>query len=94
MPQADDTLACQFKPLRKDDYPVTFTDVQWQRLLTAFPDGVCDYSRPGVSQHGATAWQTYQDARGNVVYGGRPLRRAPASKPLRSKKRRAARRSR
>jgi hypothetical protein len=92
MPLADDTLACQFKPLRKDDYPVTFTDEQWSRLQATFPDGVCDYSRPGVSQHGATAWQTYQDARGNVVYGGRPLGPAPKSAPLRAKQRKARKR--
>jgi hypothetical protein len=85
MPQADDTLACQLKPLRKDDYPVAFTGEQWQRLQTTFPDGVCDYSKPGLHQHGATAWQTYQDAEGNVIYGGRPLGRAPASTALSTK---------
>jgi hypothetical protein len=82
MPQADDTLSCQLKALRRDDYPVTFTDDQWRRLQAAFPGGVCDYSRPGLSQHGATAWQTYQDASGSVVYGGRPLGAEPASAPL------------
>jgi hypothetical protein len=82
MPQADDTLACQLKPLRRDDYPVTFTDDQWKRLQATFPDGVCDYSKPGIGQHGATAWQTYQDAGGNVIYGGRPMGPEPASTPL------------
>src|SRR4051794_25585800 len=82
MPLADDTLACQLKPMRKDDYPVTFTDDEWKRLQAAFPTGVCDYSKPGVDQHGATAWQTYQDGAGNVVYGGRALGPEPASTPL------------
>ncbi|HWC39552.1 MAG TPA: DUF6351 family protein [Acidimicrobiales bacterium] len=82
MPLADDTLQCQLKPLRKDDYPVTFTDVQWQALQKAFPKGVCDYSRPGVSQHGTTPWLTYQDDQGRVVYGGRPLGPAPRSTPF------------
>src|SRR4051794_34116928 len=31
-PLADDTLDCQLKPLRKDDYNVTFTDDEWNRL--------------------------------------------------------------
>ena len=30
-PLADDVLQCQLKPLRKDDYPVTFTADQWSR---------------------------------------------------------------
>jgi hypothetical protein len=78
-PLTDDVLKCQLKPLRRDDYPVVFTDAQWQRLQQAFPSGVCDYSQPGVDQHGATPWLTYQDSGGNVIYGGRPLGPVPAS---------------
>jgi hypothetical protein len=78
-PLTDDVLKCQLKPLRRDDYPVAFTDAQWQRLQQAFPTGVCDYSRQGVDQHGATPWLTYQDSAGNVVYGGRPLGPTPSS---------------
>ena len=77
----DDVLKCQLKPLRRDDYPVTFTDAQWAALQKAFPTGVCDYSKPGVDQHGATAWLTYQNAEGAVVYGGKPLGPAPGSTP-------------
>ena len=54
-------------------------DAQWKELQGAFPGGVCDYSKPGVSQHGATAWLTYQDAKGRAIYGGRPLGPAPVS---------------
>ena len=81
-PKTDDVLQCQLKPMRKDDYPVTFTDDQWAELQTTFPDGVCDYSKPGVDQHATTPWLTYQDADGNVVYGGRPLGPAPTSTAL------------
>ncbi|MEA2438951.1 MAG: hypothetical protein QOH76_375, partial [Thermoleophilaceae bacterium] len=69
-PMTDDVMKCQLKPLRRDDYPVTFTDAQWKQLQQAFPGGVCDYGKPGVSQHGAVAWLTYQDKRGHVIYGG------------------------
>src|SRR5437763_1424593 len=79
MPLSDDVLQCQLKPLRKDDYPVSFTDAQWQALQLAFPNGVCDYSKPGVDQHGTTPWLSYQDVRGSVVYGGRPLGPPPRS---------------
>jgi len=82
-PLTEDVMKCQLKPMRRDDYPVTFTDQQWQRLEQAFPGGVCDYSKPGVDQHGATAWLTYQDKRGHVIYGGRPMGKAPVSKRIR-----------
>ena len=78
MPLADDTIKCQLKPMLHD-YPVTFTDAQWTRLQQAFPLGVCDYSVPGVSQRGALAWMGYQDAKGEVVYGGKPMAPAPVS---------------
>ena len=81
-PRTDDVLKCQLKPLRRDDYVLPFTDAQWTALRAAFPTGVCDYTRPGVAQHGATGWLTYQDARGGVVYGGRPLGPEPVSAQL------------
>jgi hypothetical protein len=76
---ATDTNKCQLKPLRRADYyPVTFTDEEWSQLETAFPTGVCDWSRPGVDQRNTIPWLTYQDANGDVVYGGRRLGPAPA----------------
>jgi hypothetical protein len=78
-PMTDDVMKCRLKPLRRDEYPVTFTDAQWSKLQETFPDGVCDYSKRGVSQRGAVKWLTYQDRRGEVIYGGRPLGRKPAS---------------
>jgi hypothetical protein len=81
-PLADDTLECQKKPLRKSDYAVTFTADQWKALKAAFPQGVCDYSKPGVDQHGATAWLTYQKPNGHVIYGGKPMGPPPHSTPV------------
>lgn len=70
-----DTNKCQLKPLnREDDYgPQAFTDEQWVQMQALFADGVCDFSRPGVSQQPTIAWQTYQDANGAVIYGGTAL---------------------
>ncbi len=74
-----DVQKCTLMPLRRTDYyPVEFTDEQWTRLQGAFPTGVCDWSEPGVSQVGTHAWQTYQQADGGVVYGGRRLGGSPA----------------
>jgi hypothetical protein len=75
---ATDTNKCALKPLRRSDYyPKAFTDAQWATLVKAFPTGVCDWSRPGVEQQATIPWQTYQDRRGGVIYGGRSLGRAP-----------------
>jgi hypothetical protein len=80
-PKTDDVLKCQLKPLDRSSYPVTFTDAQWQELQQAFPSGVCDYSKPGVGQGPTTTWKTYQDANGNVIYGGAALGPPPVSVP-------------
>ena len=82
-PMTDDVMKCRLKPMRRDDYPVSFTDRQWARLQQAFPGGVCDYSKPGVSQGGAVSWLTYQDRRGRAIYGGRKLGKAPKSRRVR-----------
>ncbi|HKP90370.1 MAG TPA: DUF6351 family protein [Thermoleophilaceae bacterium] len=80
-----DTNKCRLKRLlRTDYYPVEFSDDQWSRLKNVFPTGVCNWARSGVSQRGAIPWLTYQkDARGkHVIYGGRPLGKAPRSRAL------------
>jgi hypothetical protein len=75
-----DVNKCTLRPLRRSDYyPIAFSADQWARLQSAFPTGVCDWGRTGVSQTGAIPWQTYQDSAGNVVYGGRPLGPAPSN---------------
>jgi hypothetical protein len=78
---ATDTNKCQLKPLdRGDDYgPIGFNDEQWAQMQALFPDGVCDFSKPGVSQQGTLPWQTYQNAAGGVIYGGVPLSSPPAN---------------
>jgi hypothetical protein len=74
-----DVNRCRLKPLRRSDYyPISFTTDQWAQLEKAFPTGVCDWTRPGVDQQDTIAWQTYQDAGGGVIYGGRGLGPAPA----------------
>jgi hypothetical protein len=85
MPPADDTIKCELKPLRREDYaPVVFTDAEWSKLEETYPTGVCDYSKPGVDRVPTQAWQSYQDKSGNVVYGGRPLGAVPKSKSTRA----------
>jgi Tannase-like family of unknown function (DUF6351) len=77
-----DANKCRLKPLNRADYPLPFTDAQWATLRAIFPTGVCDFSTPGVDQQGTIPWQTYQDAQGNVIYGGKPLGDPPTSQPI------------
>ncbi len=81
-PLTDDVLDCAHKPLRREDYNVTFTEAEWLTLQETFPRGVCDYTKPGNHQHGATSWLTYQRADGSVIYGGRALSDPPRSRAL------------
>jgi Tannase-like family of unknown function (DUF6351) len=82
-PQSTDQNVCQLVALKRSSYDVTFTDAEWSELEQAFPTGVCDYSKPGVSQQPTVAWLTYQTATGRVIYGGRPLGRPPGSRACR-----------
>lgn len=81
-PLSEDVMKCKLKPLGRGDYPVTFTDAQWAELQQGFPDGVCDYSKPGVDQGGAIPWLIYQNRKGHVIYGGKPLGKPPRSHPV------------
>jgi hypothetical protein len=79
-----DSNKCQRKALSAADYgSIQFTASEWQRLQRVFATGVCDWTKPGVDQRDTIPWMTYQDARGRVVYGGRPLGPVPRSTPLR-----------
>ena len=73
-PQTDEIIQCQLEPLRRSDYKVTFTDAEWTQLRQAFPNGVCDYSKPGVGQQKSTPWMTFANGP-----GGQPLGPAPKS---------------
>ncbi|HTX30803.1 MAG TPA: DUF6351 family protein [Solirubrobacteraceae bacterium] len=76
-----DDNKCQLKPLSPADYPgITFTPTEWTQLQQTFPSGVCDYSKPGVDQQPTIPWLTYQNAKGGVIYGGKPMGAPPASR--------------
>ncbi len=49
-PLSGTTLKCQLKPVDVTDYAVTFTPAELVRLNTIFPQGVCDWTKPGVSE--------------------------------------------
>lgn len=79
-----DNNKCRLKPLNRAAYgKVKFTDAEWSQLQDVFEHGVCDFSQRGVRQQGTVPWLTYQDANGDVIYGGRPLGAAPRSTSFR-----------
>ena len=56
-PLAADIVKCQLKPVDVDAYAVLFNENDVKRLRTVFPDGVCDWTQPGIGQTGLkTTW--------------------------------------
>jgi Tannase-like family of unknown function (DUF6351) len=49
-PLAGDVMKCRTRRVDFDDYAVRFSDAQKARMRAVFPDGVCDFSRPGSRQ--------------------------------------------
>ncbi|WP_156919936.1 DUF6351 family protein [Comamonas composti] len=50
-PVTDDVIKCRLKPVDEADYlPVVPTAQERLRLSSIFPDGVCDYTQPGIGQ--------------------------------------------
>ena len=77
-PIVENIMKCQLKPLVFTDYTgITFTAGQQARLNTLFPNGVCDWSKPGVSQQDPASPLTFAAGPGGV-----PLPPAPTSVPL------------
>jgi hypothetical protein len=59
-PVTNDVLKCQLKPVDYASYPVEFTEDQKARLAAIFPEGVCDWSKPGIGQRSPVGvWLSY-----------------------------------
>jgi hypothetical protein len=65
---ADDVMKCQLVPLYRSSYPVQLTNEQWGRIVTTFPQGVCDWSKPSVGFTHARPWLSF-----NGHPEGRPI---------------------
>ncbi len=53
-PLADDIVKCRLRPLDPADYPAAPSSEEWVRLERIFPEGVCDWTQPGVGQQPQT----------------------------------------
>lgn len=65
-PATADVQKCELKPIDKADYKRPVTDAQLAGLRTVFPQGVCDYTKKGVSQRPAQTWLSYPMAPGST----------------------------
>jgi hypothetical protein len=71
-PLSENVLKCQLKPFNAADYNVTFSADQLARLQLVFPNGVCDWSKPGVNQQPANGPLTFEGGPGGVPLGPAP----------------------
>lgn len=67
-PVADDVVQCELKPLDRADYRVSLTQEQWTALHAVFPEGVCDWSRPGRGQAASLPWQSFGPSTVNQLF--------------------------
>jgi hypothetical protein len=45
-----DVLKCALKPIKFGDYSAGLTPAEQSQLRSIFPNGVCDYTQPGIGQ--------------------------------------------
>lgn len=67
-PVAANIIKCTLKPIAATDYTVMFTGAEMTRLQQIFPNGVCDWSKPGVNQAGVVPNGSFGPSPVNVVY--------------------------
>lgn len=76
-PLAEDVFKCQLRPLdfASPEYGgVVFNLLQQLRLQAVFPDGVCDWTKPGVGQQPSPGWLSFAGGP-----GGEPLPPPPVA---------------
>ena len=67
------TNKCQLKPVDPADYPLALDPQGFaEQVAEVFPQGVCDYSKPGEGVVPTETWLQYGDAE-QVIYGGEAL---------------------
>lgn len=67
-PLASDIIKCQLKPVAAADYTVPVSSAQLAQIAAVFPQGVCDWSKPGVEQADATPWASFGPSPVNLIY--------------------------
>lgn len=73
-PRREDVLKCQLKPVDPAEYGGRLDAGQLARIRAVFPDGVCDWTKPGVGQQVAVSPLSFK-----AGPGGQPIGAAPVS---------------
>jgi hypothetical protein len=66
-PLAANILKCQLKPIDRRDYPAAPPPDDLARLKTIFPEGVCDWSKPGAHQVPVVTWGSFGPSQKNLI---------------------------
>ncbi len=59
---------CQLKPIDLDDYAVSFTPAELERLRGIYPNGVCDWSRRAVGQTRVVPFGSFGPSPVNLIF--------------------------
>ena len=68
-PLSASNLKCQLKPVDAHDYKVSISGEEIARLKSIFPQGVCDYTKPGVNQTPVVPWPSLGPSPKNRIAG-------------------------
>jgi hypothetical protein len=72
-PVSENVLKCELKPIDPADYGTPgLSDAQLTRLKAVFPNGVCDFDKPGVGQQAAESPLNFAAGPGGVPFGAPP----------------------
>ncbi len=66
-PLANNVVKCELKATAASDYEVEFSDAEMDRLKKTFPDGVCDWTRPGKYAGYLGTWRSFGPSPVNLV---------------------------
>jgi hypothetical protein len=67
-PLAANILKCRLKPIDPRDYRAALSGADLSRLRAIFPNGVCDWSKPGINQVPVVAWASFGPSPKNLVF--------------------------
>jgi hypothetical protein len=72
---AADIIQCQLKPLKPEDYKVTFSPPEWADLERAFAGGACDWSKPGQHQVDVVPFGSFGPSPSHLIPASADLRK-------------------
>ena len=67
-------------PPQRADYESRLTESSGSGSTSSSRAASATSRQPGVGEQNTVGWQTYQDAKGKVIYGGKPMPAAPKAR--------------